>query len=172
MLLFFYLPLTLSLLIGVYAFYTDFKSLRISNICSLLIAALFVWAYGGLFLFQGSPEPLFSIYSHLWGAVILFVVTVFLFAIKAIGAGDSKLATAYALWVGLEGTAFFLFWMTVSGAVLGVAGLVIKKFKPFRNPAKGSWVAEIQAGKSKLPYGFAIFIGALASCIKLGYINF
>ena len=91
---------------------------------------------------------------------------------KILGAADSKLGTACALWMGFQGFTGFLFYMTIFGGVLALASLVLKKWKPIKTPSAGSWLEKAQRGENKVPYGIAIFAGMLASFVNLGYFSF
>ncbi len=155
---------------GLLAAYSDFKGMVIPNMYSALVVGSFVVAFGLLWL-AGRDDVFVSIWSHLLAALVVFGVTAAMFALKGLGAADSKLGTAYALWAGLSGLLPFLFYMAVIGGLLGVAGLVIKKQKPFKAPKEGGWVDRLQKGESKVPYGIAIVGGALASFLKIGYFN-
>lgn len=155
---------------GVLASWSDFKGLTIPNLYSVIVAGAFVATYAILWVF-GRDDVFFSFFSHVLGALIVFGVTMVMFALKGIGAADSKLGTAFALWVGLKGLFPFLFFMSLFGGALGAAALLMKKYKPFKNPPKGSWVAEVQGGASKVPYGIAIALGALVSFVTLGYFS-
>jgi len=154
---------------GVLASISDFRGMVISNTYSIIIAAAFVVAFAGMWALEQDHvfEP---VLGHLISAGIVFIVTLGLFAINVLGAADSKMASAYALWVGsLQGLFVFLFYMALAGGLLGVVALVIKKWKPFQSPPEKSWVGQLQAGHNKVPYGIAIFIGALAFFAKVGY---
>jgi prepilin peptidase CpaA len=148
----------------------DLRGLKIPNIYSLIIIAAFGVSYGLLWAF-GREDVFSPLLSHFLSALIVFLVTLIMFALKGIGAGDSKLATACALWTGMNGLFVFLFYMTLSGGLLGLSALVLRKTRPFKAPAEGSWVAQVQVGQSKVPYGVAILCGILASFIKLGYLG-
>lgn len=155
--------------VGALAAYSDWKGMTIPNWHSAAIIGAFIAAFVFVNLFD---QGMFSTFmSHLIAAVVMFVITAGLFAMRVIGAGDSKLGTAYALWVGVAGLPAFLFYMALIGGLLGVVALLLRKYKPVPAPKEGSWVAQAQAGASKVPYGIAIFSGALASFVKLGYFS-
>jgi prepilin peptidase CpaA len=155
---------------GVMASLSDMRGLTIPNSYSVAIISAFAVVY--LALWAGSHEGMFhSFNNHLLGGLTVFGVTALLFAIGAIGAADSKLATAYAFWLALPGLLAFLFYTTVAGGVLGLLALTLKKWKFVKNPKAGSWIARVQAGENKVPYGVAIAAGALASFVKLGYFD-
>lgn len=155
--------------IGVLAGASDVRGMIIPNIHSVIVLAAFPLCYGVCFLAR--VEVFASPLSHLLGFLIVFGVSVGLFALKVMGAADSKLASAYAVWLGLPGLAPFLFYMTLVGGLLGVAAIVIGRRKPFANPDPQSWVGHVQAGDSKVPYGVAIVIGAFVSFLFLGYLD-
>ena len=155
---------------GVLATISDMKGLTIPNIYSVLVAGSFVVAFGVLWMF-GRDDVFVSIWSHLLAALIVFGVTAAMFALKGLGAADSKLGTAYALWVGVSGLLPFLFYMAAIGGVLALFGLYVKKKTPFKEPKKDGWIDRLQKGESKVPYGIAIVGGALASFFKIGYFN-
>ena len=150
--------------------WSDFKGLTIPNLYSYVIAGAFTVTYILLWLF-GRDDVFASLFSHIVGALIVFGVSAAMFAFKSLGAADSKLATAYALWMGVKGLFPFLFYMTLFGGLLGVSAILIRKYKPFESPPEGSWIAHLQAGESKVPYGIAITLGALASFVNLGYFS-
>ena len=155
---------------GVLAGYSDIKGLTIDNIYSVVVIGAFVACYAFLLVF-GREDVFFSPISHLLGALIVFGVTAAMFAFGVLGAADSKLGAAFALWVGVPGLFSFLFYMTLFGGLLGVIALGLKKWQPIKNPPEGSWVARVQGGESKVPYGVAIVFGALASFVNIGYFS-
>jgi Flp pilus assembly protein protease CpaA len=46
-------------------------------------------------------QDISTLYGHLIAGSVMFVVTFIFFALNMFGAGDSKLATSIAFWVGL-----------------------------------------------------------------------
>jgi prepilin peptidase CpaA len=155
---------------GVLSGYSDLKGMVIPNSYSVIVVAAFVLTYGALWLF-GREDVFMHIGSHVLAALIVFLVTLVMFAVRAIGGADSKLATAFALWCGIPGLYPFLFYMSVVGGVLAFVALGLRKWKPVKNPPQDSWFARAQAGESKIPYGVAIVFGALVSFYQLGYFN-
>ncbi|GJL85049.1 MAG: hypothetical protein DHS20C02_08240 [Micavibrio sp.] len=166
----FLICLFLSLGVGVLAGLSDIRGMVIPNIYSVVIGAAFLIAFAGLH-WGGKTHIFSSFYSHLIAAGLMFVVTVILFATRTIGAADSKLGTVFALWAGLKGFAPFLLFMTLGGGILAVAALILQKKKPFSAPKKGSWVARVQGGESKVPYGVAIVFGAVMAFYQIGYFD-
>jgi prepilin peptidase CpaA len=159
-----------ALAMGVLASISDLKGLTIPNLYSGIIIGAFALCYAIMWL-GGRDDVFGSLSSHILAALIVFLVTLVMFMLKGLGAADSKLGTAYALWVGIQGLMPFLFYMALTGGLLGVVALLLRKYKPFKNPKAGSWIDRVQAGESKVPYGIAIALGALASFVELGYFS-
>ncbi len=157
-LIIFLLGIFITLGVAVMAGISDWRSMTIPNSFSLYVIAAFFICYGALY-FGGHDDVFQGIESHLISAALTFAVTFVLFSIGVLGAGDSKFGTACAFWVGAQFLPIFLFYMTLCGGLLGGVALYIKKYKPFDSPAEGSWIAQVQSGKDKVPYGIAICFG-------------
>ncbi len=157
--------------VGFLSAVSDISGMKIPNIMSVIVVVSFAGAYA-VGAFAGISENIFSdIWKHVLSGIIMFVVTYILFSFNVMGGGDSKLATAYSFWFGLSGLPAFLFYMTFIGGVVAIISILIAKFKPFKMAKKGSWVARSQVGESVVPYGIAIFLGAVISFIYLGYFD-
>lgn len=65
--------------------------------------------------------------------------------------------------------AWFLFVVTLIGAVLAITGLAIRRLKPFKDARAGSWVARLQGGEAVVAYGIPIACGALYMLFGEGY---
>ena len=137
---------------SVLAALSDLRGMVIPNSYSVIIIVAFVVCFGAMW-FSGRDDIFSSIWSHGLSALIMFLVTLAMFGFKLIGAGDSKFGTALALWVGLKGLMPFVFYMSLVGGLLAIAALVLKKWKPLQHPKEGGWVAQVQSGASKVPYG-------------------
>lgn len=155
---------------GVLAAYADFRGLSIPNQYSAIIMGSFALCYALLWLL-GRDDVLGPLASHVIAAGVIFLVTLVMFMVGGLGAGDSKLATVFALWAGLGGLMPFLFYMAVIGGLLGLTALVLKKWRPIKGAAAQGWIGRVQAGENKVPYGIAIVAGALASFVKIGYFD-
>ena len=103
--------------------------------------------------------------------VVVLAVTVALYALKLLGAGDSKLMAAVGLWLGMNGLVPFLFYMSVGGGLLAGATLYLKKKPLVATPPVGSWLDASQKGENRLPYGMAIAFGAVMAFLFNGYLN-
>jgi len=155
---------------GVLAGLSDIRGLTIPNMYSALVIGAFVLCYAALWL-GGRDDVFASLSSHIVGAALVFLITLAMFMFKIIGAGDSKFATALAFWVGVKGLFPFIIYMSFVGGALALLALALQKWTPFKSPKPDSWVARVQGGESKVPYGVAIVIGALASFAKIGYFS-
>ncbi len=150
---------------------SDFRSMTIPNIYSGLIVVAFIPAFAAD-MFTGDGMEYFAAWnSHLLSAVIVFAITFVLFVLKIMGAGDSKLCSALALWTGLVGLPTFLFYMAVSGAFLGLATKLMNKKTFFAAPLAGGWIDQSQKGHMGVPYGIAICLGAIIAFYQLGYFS-
>ncbi len=162
--------LFITLIIGGAAALSDFRSMTIPNQYSVFVIAAFFIAYGALSL-AGYGNVFSPLLSHVISAVVTFLVTFVLFAMKVIGGGDSKFATACSIWIGANTLPVYLFYMTFFGGVLGAVALYIKKKKPFKDPLSGGWIDQVQSGKDKVPYGLAISFGMVIAFVYAGYFS-
>ena len=151
--------------------WSDFKGYRIPNLVSLIIILSFVVAYAVLHMTGQGEVIFFSLKSHLGSFFIVLIVTMAMFALKILGAGDSKMAASLSLWLGFSGLVPFLFYMTLFGGLIAVVSLLLQKYKPLKNPPQG-WLSAAQQGSANIPYGIAIAAGGLIAFIFNGYFDF
>jgi len=144
---------------------SDVRSLRIPNWHSLAVLGFFFPAW------LASPEAFGGIWQHMAAMGIMFAVTYTMFILGMMGGGDSKLGTALGLWAGLKGLLPFIFYMSIMGGILGLLSFVLRKKKFFKNPKPGSWVGQLQEGRSAIPYGIAISFGAWAAFLYTGFVH-
>lgn len=156
---------------GIAAAVSDFRSMTIPNLYAGLIVIAFIPAYLADAFTGAGLEFFVSWKSHLIAAAIVFVITFILFTVRIIGAGDSKLCSAFALWTGVTGLAPLLFYMAMLGAVLGLVTKLMNSKKLVAEPKAGSWIAKSQAGETGVPYGIAICFGAIVAFYQLGYFS-
>src|SRR3954470_2375949 len=76
---------------------SDVRSLCIPNIYALVVIGCFIPAW------LATPAAFAPLWHHIAAMVAMFTVTYFMFYKGMMGGGDSKLATALALWIGLKG---------------------------------------------------------------------
>lgn len=157
--------------LGGLAALSDFRGMKIPNLYSILIFAAFPVCYAVVFLSGHAGDVFYAPLSHVMSFGLVFVLTLGLFVAKLWGAGDQKMISAFSIWFGLPHLIVFLFYTVLFGGVLGVLALILRKFKPIKAPKEGSWIAQVQGGGNKVPYGIAIFCGALVSFVKIGYFD-
>lgn len=149
----------------------DFKTMNIPNTYCLGILLAFIPAYA-VDAFTGNGVEFFAGWaSHLIAAAGMFALTFLLFSLRMIGAGDSKLISALALWTGVMGLIPLLFYMAISGAFLGIMTKILNKKTLFKNSKPDSWIAKAQEGHGGVPYGVAIALGAIIAFYQVGYFS-
>lgn len=129
---------------------TDVRERRIPNWTVLACLGLaLVWA-------AAHPQPLSWSLGALGAGVIAFAVSFGLYSAGLVGAGDSKLFAAVALFTGLGGLALLAIATALVGGVVALAGLVLR-------PTRGLTMLTMK-GKGDfgpgVPYGVAIAIAA------------
>ena len=147
---------------------SDLRGMRIPNVYPALIAGAFVVAYGAALL--ADQRVLGHWQGHAVAAALMMLVTFCMYLARMLGAGDSKMASAFALWTGLKGLMVFLFYMALAGGLIAVAALVIGRLRPVKNPRPGSWIDRVQNGERVVPYGVAIFAGVCVAFLENGYL--
>jgi prepilin peptidase CpaA len=165
-------PVLASLVIAGLCALSDFRRLRIPNEYVLITLGLFVFAQIIAYAFDSAATILPSLTSSLLAALIIFALSALLFALRFMGAGDSKMMTVYALFFGLGNILIFLFYMATFGALLGISTLLLGKYKPFKSPREGSWIFFAQNGdKTKVPYGISILAGIVLAYANAGLLS-
>jgi prepilin peptidase CpaA len=110
-----------------------------------------------LFIAWYLTAPSVSLFSSLAAAFAVFLCGFALYGFKIIGAGDSKLATAVALFAGLQGLPQFIVYMALAGGVLALCMLA-------RQPASVMVMLHTR-GRGQayrgVPYGVAIAIAGV-----------
>lgn len=133
-----------------YAAAVDVRERRIPNWTVLAIAGLYVgWAVAG---------PAVSLLGSIEAAFIVFVLTVGLYVLNVMGAGDSKLVTAAALFVGMQHLLAFVLLIAISG---GVVALFMMALSPRRVLVIIQTKGQVGFGRS-VPYGVAIALATIA----------
>lgn len=152
----------------------DFRTFHIPNKLSGLVVLGFVLSFGALFMLPPGQHfgPFRPLSEHLVTAGLMFLLTFSLFALRMFGAGDAKLASALALWLGVfQGLPLFILYTSLCGGILGVITILLNRWKPIKNPPSGTWLAMAQAGENRVPYGIAIMGGFLITLVQLGYFD-
>jgi prepilin peptidase CpaA len=123
---------------------SDVRTRRIPNWTVLALMGLFcIW------FFVGISVPLLSAFG---AALIVFICSFSLFAFGIVGAGDSKLASAVALFAGVNRLPEFIIYMGLAGGVLVLCMMAAE-------PARALVILQLR-GRGALdrgvPYGVAI----------------
>ena len=147
-----------TLLVVLYAAVNDVRFLRIPNWTVLAVLGLFavsVVASGGA-----------GLKVALIGGTVLFVITAVLYVLRVFGGGDAKMIAALGLWLGLADLPAFLMVMSLSGALLAVVALVLKKTGwagklVNKWNLKDGWLVALSEGRGVVPYGVAIAVGTV-----------
>lgn len=141
----------------------DWRGMQIPNKYPVALLALFLFGlivpreyFGGITLLGG-----------LFAGALVFAVTFFFYAIKAMGAGDTKLASATAFLVGMSHLGVFLMGMAVTGGALAAYALLVRRHPRFlpvtSDISSNAWLSQLKNGANKIPYGIAIAAGGLAA---------
>jgi len=168
------LAILAALIILLRACISDFRTMTIPNILPLGLAIAFVLAYGAsLGMAHSGGEAMFEpLRSHALAFAILFAVTFVMFALRVWGAGDSKLAAAVGLWVGIKGIMPFLMVMSLAGVGLVLVSWIIRRSQfGLTQFGPESWPMRVRDGAGIIPYGIAIAAGAAAAFFARGYFN-
>src|SRR5215467_9648132 len=139
---------------------SDIRHRRIPNAAVFAVAVLYVMWF--------LVEPSVSLASSLLAALIVFGCGFTLYGFGIVGAGDSKLATAVALFAGMHGLAQFLLYMALAGGVLALCMLAAQ-------PASVSVMMHTR-GRGHLyrgvPYGVAIALAGVMVLLMANWPRF
>lgn len=130
----------------------DLVQLRISNLLSVLIVLCFL----GWLIVAG---PHWSLWQNGVAFTVAFALGLMLFSRGLLGGGDVKLLAALALWFDLKGALLFVTLMALSGGVLALLLMAIRRMLPEGMTGEDGWALLRRRGP--IPYGLAITAGAL-----------
>lgn len=130
---------------------SDLHARRLPNPLILGFCALYVvrsWLTG---------LPFSALEQHAALALAVLLGGAALFAAGRIGAGDAKLASALALWVGPHGAMPLLVLVSLAGLAVAVAGLIADSLARVvaRLPAL-AWTLGLVSAQRGVPYGVAL----------------
>lgn len=153
----------LSVLLFLYAAWTDFRTWKIPN--TLLLALVTLYALRAVAVMLGSEDvgaTLFAstgIGGDVGAGLLMFVLGILLWAFRLFGAGDAKLFLPIGLFVGWHGMLpFSLFLLVVGVATLLMLRLPVPM--PVAHLAFFMRIAEIRVSR-KVPYGVVMVFAAL-----------
>lgn len=152
---------------GFLAVLSDYKGMVIPNYLPLIVLGSFFGAWAAAY--AGGADIFEPLRVHVLSGIIIFVVTFIMFALRIFGGGDAKLITAYGFWIAPSALFLFLALVTISGACVALAALILKSQQPFKNPRAGSWVARVQSGEAVVPYAIPIFVGVVVTFWHLDF---
>jgi prepilin peptidase CpaA len=135
---------------------SDLFTMTISNRVSLALATAFL----ALALASGMSAP--DVLWHLCAGATVLAVAFVCFAMGWVGGGDAKVAAAAALWFGFAHLLNYLVYASLFGGALTLLLLQFRQW-PLPYPLAGqTWLLNLHAKGSGIPYGIALAIGALA----------
>ena len=140
--------LLLGIALFVVAAYGDVKTLRIPNWLVAGVAAL------GLFRIIVIADLSVALYT-VGASVVVFIAVFLLFWRGFVGGGDAKLMTATALLVGYHDLFNFLVLMSICGALLSLAILIMPRSSEQSQPK----------ARLAVPYGVAIAAGGIVTLL-------
>ncbi|MBK5264149.1 MAG: prepilin peptidase [Alphaproteobacteria bacterium] len=130
----------------------DVMQLRIANIFPTAIILLFP-----LWVAVAGPET--DMWMNAVNFALILGIGLILFALQWLGGGDVKLFAAVALWFDFAGIVPLIFYITMSGAVLAVFLVLVRRAIPVGMKDRLGWA--IFARRGPIPYGLAIAAGAI-----------
>ncbi len=136
----------------------DLRDMRIPNWISLALVALFA----GYAVINGAALP---VQAHLAVGVGTLAVTFVIFAAGALGAGDAKLLSALALWMGPENGPAFLAMVAILGGLFALllmaAHRLARRYAGLNDYTVFATSSRLMRA-GKLPYGVPISLSAAA----------
>ncbi|OWV99926.1 prepilin peptidase [Rhizobium sp. R693] len=153
----------ISILLFLYAAWTDFRTWKIPN--TLVLALVTLYALRAVAVILGSEDVGASLFAStgiggdVGAGLLMFMLGVVLWGFRLFGAGDAKLFLPIGLFVGWHGMLPFSFLLLV----LGVVTLLILRLPvplPVAHLAFFMRIEEIRASR-KVPYGVVMVFAAL-----------
>ena len=148
--------LIIGIVLFVVAAYDDIKTLRIPNALVIAVAIL------GVLRLIVIGDLSVALYT-MGASVILFIATFLLFWRGLVGGGDAKMITAAALLVGYHDLFPFLVLMSICGALVSLAVLVIHKYLPLWLGPRLAML--VPTARLAVPYGVAIAVGGIVTLL-------
>lgn len=148
--------LIIGIVLFVVAAYDDIKTLRIPNALVIAVAIL------GVLRLIVIGDLSVALYT-MGASVILFIATFLLFWRGLVGGGDAKMITAAALLVGYHDLFHFLVLMSICGALVSLAVLVIHKYLPLWLGPRLAML--VPTARLAVPYGVAIAVGGIVTLL-------
>jgi len=83
-------------------------------------------------------------------------VTFAMFSFGWIGGGDAKLFAATCLWLGPEGTLFYVIYASLLGGALTLLILGLRSFPLPAALSSQGWLTRLHSPEEGVPYGIAL----------------
>jgi prepilin peptidase CpaA len=142
-------------LVMLFAAAMDVFTLRIANVISLTLVAVFIVAALALGM------PFEQILVHVGVGFAALLGGMVLFHLRLFGGGDAKLLAAASMWVGYDLFNPFFMYVTIFGGVLALL-LIGYRWLPVGAFPLPDWASRLHNQGEAMPYGVAITAGALA----------
>jgi len=105
----------------------------------------------------------------LGAALIAFPITYGLYHFGILGAGDTKLFTAVALFAGLNWLMPLALFTALFGGLFAIGFLIARPRRVMRGLTSAG---RAEGASSGIPYGIPIALGAACVCLLNGFLNF
>jgi prepilin peptidase CpaA len=138
--------------IALLAAWDDMRHLHIANAHPLVLAIGFP--------FIVMMIPYISFFSGLLAAVVVLLPGLLLFALRVFGAGDIKLATVMALYLGVGALGRFVLGACLMGGILAVVAVCVRRYATplLSDVPPRHWLDRIRQGGRDVPYGVALAV--------------
>ena len=142
-------------LLLVYAAIRDLTSYIIPNWLSVAIVADFIVGAAV------SSLEMSVIGWHLGAGLAVLIVGFLMNARGIIGGGDAKLLAACAVWVGWSGLLVFSLLVAVSGGLLALAIIGLRRVGLSDSLRDTTWIRRLGSAEHGVPYAVAIGVGGV-----------
>lgn len=137
----------------------DAMTMKIPNWISLALLA------GFILIMPFAWTDFSTLSSHLMVGFGVFAVAFGMFAAGWLGGGDAKLLAATAFWFQPVDLISYIYVTAIAGGIFAFMLLIGRRYVPAR-VVTSPWLQGMFKDKSKMPYGIALAIGALATLPK------
>lgn len=137
----------------------DALTMKIPNWISLALLAGFIC------ILPFAWTDLSTLGEHVLVGLGVFAVAFGMFAMGWLGGGDAKLLAATAFWWQTVDLFPYLFVTGMAGGLLAIILMVGRKYIPV-TILTSPWLYRMFKDETKMPYGIALAIGALATLPK------
>lgn len=138
------------------AAFSDLFTMTIPNKISIALVGAFVL----LAPFSGMSLQDFAMHSG--AGILVFSISLAMFAFGWIGGGDAKLLSATALWMGFANLPSYILLTAVAGGALTLVILFARTVPLPLFLAQYGWIARLHDRGQGVPYGLALAAGGLA----------